>query len=176
MREPLFRRLAGPAFEQLPLMIREIHTGARYASFSGACTIDRGQHWLARLIAMIAGMPSATAQVALRVEIEADEAGETWTRHFGACVLRSELQMRNGLLVERLGPMAIAFQVEAYSDMLHWLPQGGRVLGIPFPARFFKGISAVESLSNGCYGFNVRASLPLIGLIVHYRGWLQPDG
>lgn len=171
----LFRQLAGPAFERLPGLIQRVHTGAASATFSGACDVERGRHWLARLAGRVAGMPSAARQIPLRVRIDADAAGEVWTRHFGSREMRSRLQARDGLLIEQLGPLTVAFELVPLADCLRWIPRGGRVLGIPLPARFFSQIHAVECTATQRYTFEVRAALPFMGLIVHYRGWLEPD-
>jgi len=48
-----------------------------------------------------------------------------------------------------------------------------RALGVPLPARWFAGVAARESEADGRYCFDVRAALPLAGLLVHYRGWLD---
>ena len=171
----LFKQLTGPAFEGLPGLIQRVHAGAATTTFSGACDVDRGHRWLARLAGWLAGMPPAAQQIGLRVRIDADRAGEVWTRHFGSCEMRSRLHARDGLLVEQLGLLTVAFELVPQADRLRWIPRGGRVLGIPLPAGFFSGIDAVECTAAQRYTFEVRAALPLIGLIVHYRGWLQAD-
>lgn len=172
----LFRHLLGASFERLPAGIRQVHAGHPSLWFEGACAIERGRHWLARLSAVIAGMPPATAQVDLRIEIAADAAGETWNRHFGERLMSSRMHAVNGLLVERLGPLTIAFQLEAADQQIRWNPRAGRILGVPLPAAFFKGVVACESMIDGRYHFDVRAALPLMGLVIHYRGWLRTDG
>jgi len=48
-----------------------------------------------------------------------------------------------------------------------------RVLGIPLPAAWFAGVHAREYERDGRYRFDVVATLPLIGLLVHYHGWLE---
>ena len=174
-RPSLFRELLGPAFERLPEAIRRVHAGQPSAWFHGGCSIERGRHWLARLSATLAGMPPATAQVALRIEIAATGSGETWSRYFGDRPLRSRLSADQGLLVERLGPLSITFQLEATEQQIRWTPRAGRVLGVCLPASFFKGVVASESMLDGRYHFDVQAALPVIGLVIHYRGWLQTD-
>ena len=78
-------------------------------------------------------------------------------------------------MIEQLGPLTVAFELIPLADRLQWIPRRGCVLGIPLSARFFAGISAVECNAAQRYTFEVRAALPLVGLIVHYRGWLEPD-
>jgi hypothetical protein len=77
------------------------------------------------------------------------------------------------LLIEQLGPLTVEFELVPAADHLAWIARGGRVLGVRLPARFFSGIRAVESMAAQRYTFEVRAELPIMGLIVHYHGWLQ---
>jgi hypothetical protein len=170
----LFATLLGTSFDTLPAGIKAIHTGSVSARFSGACDIERGTSWLGRLAATFAGMPPAGSQVALQVEITADAGGEIWSRHFGDRLVRSRLSNSRGLLVERLGLLTIAFRLDATPLQIRWLPQAGRVFGVPVPAAFFKRVTASESMQEGRYRFDVRAELPVIGLVIHYRGWLLP--
>jgi len=172
---PLFRDLLGVAFDSLPEGIRRVHSGAASAWFGGGCAIERGTNWLGRLSATLTGMPPATPQVDVRIEIVADARGESWNRYFGGRPLRSRMSQERGLLVERLGLLTVAFRLEANATQIVWLPQAGRVLGVPLPASFFQGIVARESMLDGRYHFDVRAALPVIGLVIHYRGWLDGD-
>lgn len=172
----LFHRLLGDAFERLPVGIRSVHSGAASAWFSGRCAIVRGQGWLARLAAALAGMPAAADAVPVRIQIAADPGGETWNRYFGERLLRSRMRAHRGLLVERLGLLTIGFRLEATALQIRWLPQAGKVLGIPLPASFFKGVVASESMRDDRYQFDVRAALPVVGLVIHYRGWLDSRG
>jgi hypothetical protein len=48
-------------------------------------------------------------------------------------------------------------------------------LGIPLSAKWFDGVVAREFEEDGRYRFDVRAALPFVGLLVHYRGWLDVD-
>jgi len=172
----LFHQLLGDSFERLPAGIRSVHSGAASAWFSGRCAVVRSQGWLARLAATLARMPPAADAVPLRIQIAADAGGETWNRYFGDCLLRSRMHAHRGLLVERLGLLTIGFRLEASPQQIRWLPQSGKVLGIPLPASFFKGIEASESMRDERYEFDVRAALPVVGLVIHYRGWLDSCG
>ena len=169
----LFANLLGAAFDRLPAGIRRIHAGSLPVRFSGACDIKRGSTVLGRLAGTLAGMPAAGSQVPLTIEIGAAVDGETWTRHFGTRQVRSRMTAEGGLLVERLGLLTIAFRLDANAHRIVWSPQGGRILGVALPEAFFRGVIASESLVAGRYHFDVRAALPVIGLVIHYRGWLE---
>jgi hypothetical protein len=79
----------------------------------------------------------------------------------------------DGLLCERLGLVTFAFALAVADGILTWQVRRVRALGVPLPARWFEGVRACESEVAGRYHFDVRASLPLAGMLVHYRGWLD---
>lgn len=80
---------------------------------------------------------------------------------------------RQGLLCERLGLVEFAFRLSASEGVLAWHVASVRALGLPLPASAFHAVQARESESGGRYRFDVSATLPLAGLLVHYRGWLH---
>ena len=50
-----------------------------------------------------------------------------------------------------------------------------RILGIPLPEFLRPRTTATESVgSDGAFRFDVAISLPLIGTLARYRGWLRP--
>ncbi|MGH8078215.1 MAG: DUF4166 domain-containing protein, partial [Lysobacter sp.] len=90
------------------------------------------------------------------------------------------LWSRDGLLCERLGPVRFGFRlsVEALPHAgfaIHWRLERVRLLGMPLPVRWFTGVHAREYESKGRYHFDVVAALPVAGLLVHYKGWLDVE-
>ncbi len=85
----------------------------------------------------------------------------------------SRLWDADGLLRERLGLATFDFRLDVLDGELIWRVERVRALGIPLPARFFRGVVAREFEQDGRYRFDVRAELPMLGLLVHYRGWLD---
>lgn len=56
---------------------------------------------------------------------------------------------------------------------LSWHLVRVRALGLPLPVSWFAGVTAREFELDGRYCFDVHAALPGVGLLVHYRGWLD---
>lgn len=167
----LYQRILGADFERLPPSLRALHARAGVRRYAGEAEASRGAGWLSRLCGWIAGLPPAHTG-AIEVEIDADRHGETWIRRFGHGAMRSRLRERGGLIHERLGPMAFAFALELVDDGLIWRLRSVRALGVALPLSWFDGVHAHEFERDGRYRFDVRAALPGIGLLVHYRGWL----
>jgi Domain of unknown function (DUF4166) len=169
----LFRRLIGDKFDELPLQLRAIHGGAALRTYAGHCRIDRGGSFISRLCGAVSSLPAAGDAVPLRVSIESDARGETWIRDFAGRKMRSTLRGRDGLLEERMGPTVFRFALDAHGDAIEWNLVGVRSLGIPLPLAWFDKVSARESIEGDRYRFDVRAELPLAGLLVRYRGTLD---
>ena len=99
---------------------------------------------------------------------------ETWTRDFAGRRFKSRLSRRGPLLVERFGPLRFGFDLLSDDRGLSmnlkrwWLgPMSLPVFLAPYsPAR--------EWEENGIFHFDVPISLPIVGLVVRYRGWLRP--
>jgi hypothetical protein len=172
---PLFHRLLGPSFERLPAQIQRVHDRDPHKRFAGRCRIERGSAPVATLLAWVASLPPAGDDLPVRVSIARDEHSEIWSRDFAGNPMRSTLMERDGHLEERLGPARFRFALHADVRTIRWTVVGARVLGLPLPAAWFRAVTATESVEAGHYTFDVRAQLPWIGLVVHYRGWLDAE-
>jgi hypothetical protein len=171
----VFRALVGDSFEALPPAIRAIHDSSRERAFTGRCDIDRGLSLIARVIGAVTRMPRAGRDVPIRVTILRTTACETWTREFAGHRMRSVLRARGALLEERLGAATFRFGLRADGECIRWELVAVRALGIPLPLAWFRGVRASEGVLDGRYRFDVRAALPVIGLLVHYRGHLDTE-
>ena len=171
--EPLFRRLVGAPFDALPAAVRSVHVD-RAVRLAGECDVVRGSGWISRLCGAIAGLPPAGERVAITVVIDAVGEGEAWERNFGGHRFRSTLRAVEGELHERVGPASLRYRLVPQPDGIRWEFLGMRVLGVPIPAFAAATIDAREAVRDGAYTFDVRAALPVAGLLVHYRGRLAP--
>jgi hypothetical protein len=50
------------------------------------------------------------------------------------------------------------------------------VFGVALPMWLCPGSQAHETVEDGRFAFDVAISHPMTGLIVRYKGWLEPDG
>jgi hypothetical protein len=172
MGATLFHRLIGPAFEALPVPLRALHAASEARTYNGRCDVTRGSGLLSRIFGAIASLPTAGNGVPLRVTIIPDARGETWEQTFARKTLRSRLRDRDGLLEETLGPTTFRYALATGPDCIDWKLVGVRSLGVPLPLAWFS-VSSREALDGGLYGFEVRVQMPLVGLLVHYRGTLD---
>jgi hypothetical protein len=59
---------------------------------------------------------------------------------------------------------------------LRYIVRGWRVFGAPLPGALAPRGETSEHAAGGLFNFDVEIRLPLVGLIVAYRGWLAPAG
>lgn len=170
----LFARLLGGAFDTLAPRVRALHLRDGTRRYRGEVDVERGRGWLAGLCLRATGLPPA-GRGPIEVEIVVDANGERWTRHVGGHAMRSRLWAADGLLRERLGLVTFGFALSAHDGAIEWRVMHVRALGLPLPARWFDAVAAREFEEGGRYRFDVQAALPLAGLLVRYRGWLDVD-
>jgi len=169
----LFQRVLGdPAFDCLPATVSLLHSRAGRQRYRGEVDVRRGRHPMARLFAWATRLPPAGKGI-ISVEIDARGIGEHWTRHVGGHAMPSRLWSQDGLLCEQLGLVRFGFRLTVEEGVLVWRVGRVHALGLPLPARWFRAVLARESETAGRYWFDVAAAMPLAGLLVHYRGWLE---
>lgn len=175
MTPTLFQALLGASFYSLPSAVRALHAVRGRVSYAGRVRIARGTGLIARYCARVARLPPAQQDVPLTVVFENDANGETWRRDFNGHAMHSRLQACGPrLLGERLGPLRFRFSLHVYDQALHWRVQRVRVMGLPLPAGWFEGVRCREYEQDDRYVFLVEATLPLIGEVIRYEGWLEP--
>ena len=175
---PIYRRILGTAFDQLPPRVRALHDSTAPRAWSGEARVERGRGLLARLAAAIVGFPKAADAVPVTVTFTPKGTAERWTRNFGGksfASLQSAGTGRNDyLLVERFGPAAFAMALVVDGDRLRLVPRRWTLFGLPMPRALMPGGPSFETEIDSKFHFNVEIRLPLAGLVVAYRGVLEP--
>lgn len=176
---PLYARLLGDAWDQLPNEVRALHDFATTASVSGRASVERGRNPLARLAGLIMGFPRASADTPASVRFVQAGGVETWTRTFGDQTFSSRQFAGRGrsdrLLCERFGPLTFGMALVVGDGRLSLVLRRWSVFGLPLPMILCPRSNAYERAQDGRFHFHVEISHPLTGLIVRYRGWLAPD-
>ena len=172
----LYPGLLGDAWKSLPVEIRAMHEGAAMAQ--GRASVERGSSILSRLVAWLIGFPAAGTDVPVRVGFDIDNDGETWTRTFGTHSFSSRQFTGSGrserLLCEGFGPLTFAMAMAAGENCLSLVLRRWSFLGLPMPMWLCPRSNSYETVEDGRFRFHVEISHPIAGLIVRYRGWLEP--
>ncbi|OJY35510.1 MAG: hypothetical protein BGP06_06625 [Rhizobiales bacterium 65-9] len=102
---------------------------------------------------------------------------ERWERDFGGRRLRSAQSPRGpGHISERFWPFTFDVALKACPDRLVMRVSGWRIGPLPLPAGLAPRSAASEDTdADGRFRFDIAITLPLIGRLVRYRGWLRPD-
>jgi saccharopine dehydrogenase-like NADP-dependent oxidoreductase len=169
---PLYQRVMGEAFDRLPAPVRDMHSIAGDGGATGSATVERGRSWGARLVAAIVGFPPA-GEHALHVSFAEDGGVERWTRNFAGHIFASELSEKRGLLIERFGPLRFHFDLPPDASGLQMVMRKWSAFGIRLPLALAPKSEAREWAEGVDFCFDVPIKLPLIGLVVHYRGRLR---
>jgi hypothetical protein len=173
---PLYRRVLGAAWAATPPELRAIHDGA--TSAEGRAHVERGTGALSRLTALLLGFPKAGNDVPLGVRFTLSPEGETWTRTFAGKAFSSGQFAGRGrserLLCERFGPLTFAMALVTDDTRMRLVLRRWTVFGVPLPMWLCPRSDSYETAEAGRFRFHVEIGHKLTGLIVRYRGWLEP--
>jgi hypothetical protein len=175
---PLYRRILGEAWGWLPPPLKVMHDVKDVLIADGAATIERGGGLMARLVAWVMGFPPAGREVPVTVTFRTDAGREHWRRTFGDYSFASWQEPGRGrferLICERFGPLCFGLALVVEDDRLRLVLRGWSLAGLPLPAAWGPRSRAFEFAEQGRFHFHVEIDHPLMGLIVSYRGSLEP--
>jgi len=175
---PLYRRMLGTAWDELPPALRAMHDLRAYCVARGRASVTRGSHPLARVIAALFRFPKASDDVPVEVTFDVSGGRETWRRDFAGRAFQSIQSQGKGaferLVAERFGPFVFGLALVIEDGRLNLVLRGWRCLGIPLPLSWAPGGAAHETARDGKFRFHVEIGHPLCGRIVRYEGWLDP--
>lgn len=175
---PIFCEALGPDFALLPKQVRDLHDVVGSRLWEGQAVIEVSQTWLGRTIARVFRFPSTTTGTPVRVNVTMDREDdcEVWTRRFGDHVFRSHLTndpQTKRRVWERFGWFNFAIDLKPTPVGLEYPVKAGRLFSIPIPKALLPISRTRETVdTESRVTFDVALSLPLVGRIVGYRGWL----
>ena len=177
-RAPLYRRLLGDAWSSLPAPLQAMHDLDSELAAEGRAEVERGNGWLARVVAFVVGFPHAGKDVPVKVSFRVEDGREHWQRNFAGRSFRSVQEQGRGrferLLCERFGPLNVGMALVCDGGRLRLVVRRWSLFGIPMPLALAPRGNAYEFAEDGRFHFHVEIRHPFTGLIVGYRGWLVP--
>lgn len=171
---PLYARVAGADFVRLPEKVRALHDMRGDGGAFGEAEVERGSHPVAKFVAWVMGFPPAGPHK-LHVAFSEEGGVECWTRQFGDSRFKSHLSAKDTRLTERFGPLRFHFDLPCDEKGLAMHIKGWSFCGLPLPLSLAPQGVAREWQEDGRFHFDVPIALPKIGMVVHYKGWLDPD-
>ncbi len=160
----------GNDFDRLPETVRRAHVGT--IRLTGQARVTRGGA-IANIMADIMALPAAADQTAMSVEGDHLSDRMIWNRRFGDRKFESCFQLRQGRLIESLGPFRLRLRLEVQDSRLRYVLERVALFGIPLPRRLAPDLEAWEGEREGRYDFAVEVRLPFIGRLVRYEGLLD---
>lgn len=170
---PLYESLLGDQYVRLAAAVQRFHRLQGRVQLHGEVETAAPGSLLARLLAGLLGTPRQAERGVIRFELEADPQSERWTRHFPSRTMRSDFRRAGPLLEEHLGPVRLGFELLATDGALRMSLVRLHAFAVPCPRWLMPRIVAEERGVGGRLHFNVRAELPLVGIVAGYRGHLE---
>ena len=176
------RKLGAETFDALPPSLKRFHSDAGEPVWSGKADIKSGKGILPKIIAKLFGFPSGGTEVPVTVTVDRkldlkDQKSEHWIRNFAGKRFSSILKTRgDGRFTEQFGPFVFEIDLVTEGGKIK-MPLSGWKLGpIPLPLFLAPQSTTVEYEDDQKrFNFDVRITLPVIGLLAHYKGWLEPQ-
>lgn len=131
----------------------------------------RGRNPVTRGLAALLGLPVA-GEHGLHVSFSEKRGVERWTRAFSGRRFTSEFSEERGCVVERFGPLRFRFGLAPEGGGLRMVLRGWSVARLPLPLALAPRATAREWEEAELFHFDVSITLPVVGLVVHYQGWL----
>ena len=170
---PVYARLLGADFDRLPPRVRALRDVRRDGGAVGTATVLRAQGALATWVARLMSFPPA-GEHTLHVSVAEEDGVERWERDFSGHCFVSHLSVAGDRLIERFGPLRFSFELKAGPDGLVMVMRGWSAFGMPLPLWLAPRTRTREWQADDRYQFEVEISMPGIGHVVTYRGWLTP--
>lgn len=174
----LYQKVLGEVWYKLPQSLQRMHAYKTITKVAGFAKVDRGTSLTSRFIAMLFRFPRAGDEIPVQVEFQPKANGELWTRTFAGRSFSSWQTVGYGrsdkLLNERFGPFTFGLAPVIQSGKLHLVVRNWSFLGIRLPTLLVPNGDTYEYDDNGRFYFNVEIKHIFTGLIVRYRGWLEP--
>ena len=173
MTASLYETVLGARYADLAPAVQAFHRMAGRVELHGEVETEPPASSVARWLAWCIRTPRTPTRGPIRFTLDATPTQETWTRHFPRQTMRSTLSLHHGRIMERLGAVRLFFALEAERGVLQMRLEGLRFLGIPCPAWLRPDVLAEETGNGDRFHFNIRASVPLLGVVAAYRGYLD---
>jgi hypothetical protein len=172
-----FESLLGDQFAGLPEPVRRLHGLRASAATEGCADIVAAPGFLPWLVCKLSGLPAAGNDVPVTVAFEVDGAGgEFWRRCFAGRRYQSSFSAgrgrRSGLLCERFFPFVFFHRLTPSAEALRWDLVAWRLLWLPLPRWLMPPTVCLESGDGDRFTFDIDVRFPILGQLIHYRGWL----
>lgn len=180
MDRSIYQRRLGAKFDQLPDRLRDFHSLDGPKHWRGKSSISGGQGLLSKLVRTLFGFPAPTDYIHVDVKVtNGTDNGvnfERWQRVFGDKPFHSVLSLeKDGKFIEKFGVLSFEIGLDAGERGIVMPVVDWKLGPITLPLFLAPKSETLEFQDEqGRFCFDVKVSLPIIGLLMHYQGWLEP--
>lgn len=172
---PLYRRVLGSRFDALPAVLQRFHDSPSGGRARGTLAVERGCGRLRNVVASLWRLPRSGSEVPVYLEVLVDGEKERWLRHFPDHCLRSTQWTRDGLVIESFGAGSFSSELVIDGSCLRYEFRRAWLAGIPIPGWLAPRVDGRVHAGVTNWRVVVRFHVPLLGEIVHYEGWVEPE-
>jgi hypothetical protein len=169
----MYRSVMGDAFNRLAPAVQQFHSFAGRHEFQGEVQVAEPASIFAKLLAIFLGAPLKASQGPIYFELLAAPTTETWTRFFPGKTMRSTLTKSGRHITERLGASRLTFELVEIAGALEMRLVKLHFLGIPCPSWLAPKVTAREMGGINTLKFHIQASVPVVGRVASYTGYLN---
>lgn len=170
----LYQQILGARFESLDADVQRFHQLQGVHQLQGRCTIRGAESPVGKLICLLMKLPRQSDDVAFHFMMNASPDREIWIRRFPTRTMRSQLCCGlDGLIDEHIGPARLRFSLDVSEGQLSMQLMAIRILGLPWPTRWFPQVWAIERGGQNRFHFDVGAKFHKFGVLVAYSGHLN---
>jgi len=166
-------------FDKLPASLQQLHSVAPFGEFAGRGQVHGSSNIVGRIVALVFDFPPSNKDVPVHFTVEQLDGSMIWVRRFGNYEFYSHIRCdANGernVFYETFGAVTVKLRIEANEQGFALHVQEAALLGIKLP-QFLVPATKSRTFADGQgrYNFDVAISMPIVGQIVRYTGWLQP--
>lgn len=126
-------------------------------------------------LASLLGLPAAGQNVSVRVEVKVEGDRERWVRQFEGRRVETVQWLHGGLLMESFGATTFSSSLAIEGPCLRYEFRRAWFAGIPLPRRLAPFVDGRVYAGDGGWRVAIRISAPLLGELVRYEGWVEPE-
>jgi hypothetical protein len=171
----LYRRVLGASFDELPDVLKRFHDGTTAGCASGTFRVVRGDGPVRNFVAGMLRLPRAGESVPIRLEVVVEGDRERWIRHFAGRRTVTVQWADGNLLMERLGLTSFSSALVVQGSRLRYEFRRAWFAGIPLPIWVSPYVDGYVDAGEAGWRASVHIFAPVLGEIVHYEGWVEPE-
>jgi len=175
MTDILLRNILGAGFDEMPEVVRRMHSIGQTQDVRGISRVMGGTNPLSWLIRIIAALPNPTHRAPIYIRFVKGQDFEEWDRHFGMSGFHTVMKREGRYLAEHLVafPVTFVYEVKADNRGFSFDVVQVRFLGIPLPRLLRPTLAARAGEWRGRYRFSTMVGFWFCGRVISYFGYLD---